>query len=302
MPKCASLDKEAFVHELLSQPDSQRPVDFQDSDRHSSNRCPAHHIIYGHFGITFGEADAHPKGGFVTSPVASRSARISDTAWIKLISKDPKSTRFRERWFRNHVLESSPAMFARDLWQQAERQPARFAEIAMRLPSDAPAAYWASILRALRMTRPSDEKNTEWEAATDDQCRSVLERVGFHNDREVGIAFCNCVAMRPRGGTTATIIAAVCQYSTEHPDPDHDGCIMPKDNNERLETEAINTVRGCAAGAISSLLFEDKTLLGSLEPTIRKLMVDNVACVRAAAMGAIIPILNIDRNLAANCF
>src|SRR5262249_38263641 len=172
------------------------------------------------------EGAHEPKGGWVTSPVASRVASLSDAAWLKLLSKDPTSKRFRERWFRDHVLESSPEMFARDLWHQAEREPARFARLALTLPRDVPPVYWGSLLRALRLTQPSDDKETGWEPASEDECKAVLERVGYLADREVGVAFCNLVAMRPQSARSPTILQALCRYATEHPDPEYDGCVL----------------------------------------------------------------------------
>lgn len=248
------------------------------------------------------ECAHEPKGGWVTSPVSSRAARLSDAAWLQLITKDPDSRGFRERWFPDHMLESSPDMFGRDLWHQAERQPARFAALALKLPQGIPAVYWGSLLRALRLTQPPDEKLTDWEPATEEQCRAVLDRVGYHPDREVGVAFCNLVAMRPKCGPSPSTLQALCRYATEHPDPQHDGCVLPKDSKERLDTEAINTVRACAAGAIATLLFEDIGLLKTFEPAIRRLMADDVACVRAAAIAALLAILNMDRELAVDLF
>lgn len=61
-------------------------------------------------------------------------------------------------------------------------------------------------------------------------------------------------------------------------------------------------MRGCAAGAIASLLYEDKALLSHVEPAISSLVSDEVACVRAAAIGAIVPVLNIDRDRAVELF
>jgi hypothetical protein len=138
-------------------------------------------------GLAAETADGGAMGGQVMSPVSSRGARLSDEAWLQLISRNPKSERFRQRWFRDHVLESSREMFARDLWQQAEREPGRFAALALKVPNDVPGVYWGSLLRASRLTRAPDEKLTDWEPASDEQCRAVLERVGYHMDREVGL-------------------------------------------------------------------------------------------------------------------
>jgi hypothetical protein len=234
--------------------------------------------------------------------MASNVGNLSDAAWLGLLTKDPKSARFRERWMRDRVIESSPRMFAGDLLHQAERDPARFAALAMNVPNDVPPAYWSSFLHCLRLTSPPDNSQSDWEAATDEQCRSVLEHIGYHCDREVAIPFCICVAARPRCGRSPTILAALCRYATEHPDPEFDGCFMPDNNKDRLDTEAINTVRACAAGTISSVLFEDKNLLAPMVPTLRLLVTDKVACVRAATIAALIPVLNDNRDLAVGLF
>jgi hypothetical protein len=248
------------------------------------------------------EADEQPQGGWMSSPVTAHAARLSDKAWLQIITKDPRTVESRRRWFRDHALESSPEMFSRDLRHQAQLQPSRFAALAMKIPLNVHADYWASLLHCLGLTRPPDDKLSDWAPATEEQCRSVLERIGYHPDRDVGVAFCNCVAMRPRCGTTSAVLATLCRYATEHPDPDHDGCVLPQDSKDRLDTEAINTVRGCAAGAIATLLFENRALINQLEPAIRQLAADKVGCVRAAVVGAILPVVNVNRDLAVDLF
>jgi hypothetical protein len=108
--------------------------------------------------------------------------------------------------------------------------------------------------------------------------------------------------MRPSCGTTPTIVEALRRYATQHPDPEHDGCLLQDDCKDRLDTEAINTVRGWAAEAIASVLFEKPALLTDFESAIVRLVVDRVACIRTAAIAALRPILNVNRDRAVDLF
>lgn len=249
------------------------------------------------------EGDDGPKGGFVTSPISSHPERLSDNAWLQLMSSMKCEPRFEHaRWFDGHVLESSPEQFSHDLRRQAEREPQRFAALALRVPLDALPCYWAALLDALRLTKPPDQAPDSWQPASHAQCHAVLGRVRYQEHREIALSFCRCIDERPDCGWPLEIVQTLCRYAGDHPDPGDDGQVMPADAEDRLDIEAINTVRGRAAEAISALLFEDRSLFSSLQPSLERLIRDPVASIRVAALAAILPVLKIDPNQAVEWF
>ncbi|WP_028578061.1 HEAT repeat domain-containing protein, partial [Desulfomicrobium escambiense] len=71
---------------------------------------------------------------------------------------------------------------------------------------------------------------------------------------------------------------------------------------EILFQNTINCVRGVAAGAIGQLLWERKDRLEQVRPGIESLIQDPHPAVRMAAIEAIEPVLNIDKDLAVSWF
>ena len=88
----------------------------------------------------------------------------------------------------------------------------------------------------------------------------------------------------------------------EHTHPQGDHAVIGGDGDDRLEGEAINTARGCAAGALTTVLFQRRTASPEVRGAIEHLVADPVPGIRVAAIGTLAPVLNIDRNQAVAWF
>jgi hypothetical protein len=74
--------------------------------------------------------------------------------------------------------------------------------------------------------------------------------------------------------------------------------VIGGDADDRLNFEAINTARGCAAEALATVLFQRRAISPEVLSAIEHLVTDPVPAIRVAAIGALIPVLNIDRDQA----
>jgi hypothetical protein len=242
-------------------------------------------------------------GGVVVSPITGRSARLSDRAWLRLIaSGDACAPHEHRRYKKEHVVESSPGMFARDLGQQAELDPARFANLARQIPPDASPMYWSAILHAIALTKPPDPARSSWQEATGEQCCAVLRRVGYSEDRDVAVAYARCVRARHEFAWPDDIVAVICRIASAHSDPHVDEQVIRGDREDRLDGEAINTARGCAAEALANILFQRQAVSADAQSTIEHLVADPIPAIRVAAMGVVAPVLDIDRDMAVAWF
>jgi hypothetical protein len=251
------------------------------------------------------EIDPQPatRGGFVTSPIAPRAVRLRDGAWLRLITSPQARSRYYNRRFtRAHVVESSPEMFARDLGRQAGLEPVRFAKLALRMSPCAPLLYWTGLLHSLALTTPPDQATEGWRPATDAQCCDVLRRLGFPQDRDVAMAVARCVRARHDYHWPDDIVATTCRIASEHTDPERDHAVIAGDVDHRLDSEAISTARGCAADALAALLFQRGVLSPAARAAIEHLVGDPVPGIRVAALGTLLPVLNIDRDQAVSWF
>lgn len=249
------------------------------------------------------EGDDGPRGGTVTSPIGPRKSVLSDGAWLRLMqSKMPNAGIASRRYYRDHVIESSHEEFSRDFSAQAARQPRRFAALVHRIPPKANPSYLAALLDALRLTQPPSQTAEDWQSATDTQRCDVLRHIGYNGNAEIAMAYCRCVAAHADVRWPEEIVGTVARIAREHPDPREDGQVVPNETEDRLEIEAINTARACAAATLEAILFRSPTLLPHLRPTIEHLIRDQVSAVRVAAIGTLHPVLNIDRNQAVAWF
>ncbi len=249
------------------------------------------------------EGGRESHGGAVRSPIASHKERLTDEAWLKLMGRKPDARKAgRIQFLSDAVIESTPEEFSRDLETQAARNPQRFAALALRVPLDADPCYWAAFLHGLRFVRSPEQTATDWKPATDEQCHAILMRIGYRAHSEVGRAWCRCAEARGDINWRPEVVQLITRYATEHPDPQADGTFVGEGTQDRLDIEAVNSVRGVAAHALRHMLFEDRDLYPAVKPTLARLIHDPVTSVRAAAIGMLQPVLNIDKEQAVTLF
>jgi hypothetical protein len=249
------------------------------------------------------DRETSKQGGPVVSPITERPGHLSDRAWLQLItSRDSRPRHQRHRFMRTHVIESSPEMFARDLRHQASLEPVRFANLALRVPLDASPPFWTALMHSLALTEPPDQAISSWQPATAAQCCEVLRHVGFSQDRDVAMEFARCVGARQDCSWPDDIVSVVCRIASEHTHPEGDHVAVGGDADDRLEGEAINTARSCAAEALGTVLFQRPTVLPDVRSALEHLVADPVPGVRVAAIRVVATVLNIDRDQAVAWF
>ena len=104
------------------------------------------------------------------------------------------------------------------------------------------------------------------------------------------------------------VIDRLIRYAVSHPDlePGKLNIHCDKTTDEAtvdiLYQNTMNCVRGVAAEAIGRLLWQHKELLEKLTPAIESLVNDPHPTVRMASIEALLPLLNIDKDLAVSWF
>jgi len=122
------------------------------------------------------------------------------------------------------------------------------------------------------------------------------------------MSFCRLVAERADEDWSDKTIARLVRYAQSHPDLEPGKLNLHCDKSsdeatvEILFQNTINCVQGVAAGAIGQLLWERKDYLSKVRPGIESLIQDPHPAVRMAAIEAIEPVLNIDKDLAVSWF
>ena len=258
------------------------------------------------------------RGGLVGSRLPSESLdRISDKAWLGIVqSKRVSEGRdsVRRRWLDGHCEDASIEMFARDMQRMAKRFPKRFGRLALRFPDDVHPSYRAAILDGLKETEPRevpDDEKEAWTPAPISLIEQVLARFSGTTGRSYASSFCWLLRDRCEERWSDAAYRQLAEYACNHPDPEEDRLCIGNpgggfESSEatvgNLEDNALNCVRGVAAMAIGRQLWDHSDLFERFRPAIADLCRDPHPAVRVAAVGACVPILNLDRDFAIHCF
>ncbi len=254
-------------------------------------------------------------GGRVGSKLDRNLEKISDRAWLEIVASKNVTESDNHKWIQvdpDHVITTSIHQFAGSLGRMAKRYPERFGRLALRFPDDVHPAYVSAILDGFGTKKPGKEvpepEKTSWQPARVETIEAVLEQCQADDDRETAMSFCRLVAERADESWSDKTIARLVHYAQDHPDlePGKLNFYCDKSSDEAkvevLFQNTVNCVRGVAAGAIGRLLWERNDRLEQVRPAIESLVHDPHPAIRMAAIEAIEPVLNIDKDLAVHWF
>ncbi len=254
-------------------------------------------------------------GGWIGSKLDPNLEKISDRAWLEIVTSKKVTESDHGKWIEvdsDRVMTTSIHQFASSLTRIAKRCPERFGRLALQFPDDVHPRYVSAILDGFGKKQPGEEvpeaEKAFWYPARIDTVEAVLEKFKAGDDLETAMAFCRLVAERADENWSDRTIARLVHYACSHPDLEAGKLNLHCDKNsdeatvEILFQNTINCVRGVAAGAIGQLLWERKDRLEQVRPGIESLIQDPHPAVRMAAIEAIEPALNIDKDLAVSWF
>jgi hypothetical protein len=254
-------------------------------------------------------------GGWVGSKLDPNLEKISDRAWLKIVTSKKVTESDHGKWIQvdpDHVITTSIRQFASSLGRMAKRYPERFGRLALRFSDDVHPAYVSAILDGFGAKKPGKEVSepeiASWQPASVETIEAVLEKYQAGDDRETAMSFCRLVVERADENWSDKTIARLVYYARSHPDLEPGKLNLHCDKNsyeatvEVLLQNTINCVRGVAAGAIGRLLWERNDRLEQVRPGIESLVHDPHPAVRMAAIEAIEPVFNIDKDLTVSWF
>lgn len=254
-------------------------------------------------------------GGWVGSKLDKNLVKISKNAWIQIVSSGKVAKEGNHKWIQvgpDHVVTSSIRQFAGSLARISKRFPERFGQLALRFPETVDPRYVSAIIESFSQKQPdtnlSEDEKKSWQPAGVETIEAVLAKFHSGDDRDIAMSFCRLIEVRADQNWSDQVITRLVQYAMIHPDLPAGKLNLHCDKSsgeasvEVLFQNTINCVRGVAAGAIGSLLWAENGRLEQLKPGIEALVQDPHPAVRMAAIEAIEPVLNIDRDLAVHWF
>lgn len=268
-----------------------------DRDRRSSEVAEAISRLDEKFGREAKEQAAISSGvgGHIGSPIPEdRIARISDTHWLEIIAgRWDRPGRAKHRWRQRGpglVAEASHENFASDFGRLAGSDPPRFARLARKIPPDAPLDY----LQRLWMAFASKDAKIETCAPSD--LEALIVRAVEDGDRECLRWACGAIENHhdtPWGERVWDLLGVAIQ----HPDPDPTDLEQQSwgdSRAHRLDTTALNCVRGEAAAALAMLVWDDRQAYEMALPLLTMLADDPHPAIRMAVARAALSVASID--------
>jgi hypothetical protein len=257
-------------------------------------------------------------GGLTGSPLPKDKLHlIGDNAWLRIITNKniPETNHTKLKQIAPDIAaESSITHFADDLRAISCRYPERFGQLALKFPKDVNTHYLAAILNGIKTVKPENlpsEEQASWKPAKIRTIEAILETFQVGDDYNTATTFCWLLHGRPDENWSDKTIDRLLRYARFHEDPipgrlniySHvTGNNVNTASVQSLEDNKLNCVRGVAGLAIGALLWKHPDWLEKLRTGIESLIIDPHIVVRVAAIDACLPIINIDRDFAVNCF
>ncbi len=255
-------------------------------------------------------------GGWIGSKLDASVGKINDRAWLAIVSnkKIPEKDDLN-KWLQvgdDHIVTADVGQFSQSLGKIAKRFPERFGRLALQFPPDVHPSYVAAIIDSIGRSKPDaevpDHEKAGWQPASVKTVEEVLEKFKGTDDRATATSFCRFVVGRAEEKWSDNVLDRLIRYAIGHPDLEpgklnvHSDKTTDNASVEILYRNTINCVRGVAAEAIGQLLWNHKELFEKLRPAIESLVNDLHPAVRMASIDALLPVLNIDKDLAVSWF
>lgn len=223
------------------------------------------------FGLDDGRPPHGIQSGVVGPPIAPTAAeKMSNENWLRAIdtySDDDFAN-------RHDFLTGGAHQLAGVLESEAERDPVRFAEFALKLPDEANVAYFDAILRGVGKS----EADVPMENAG-----ALVRRCHDLPGRPCGQWIAHPLRRYAERGIPAELLKIVGYYAIEG-DP-RSGIGESEDNDRRTrQMRGLNSVRGGAAYEISRFVAVNQVNVGPLREAIESLLDDPEPGVREMAL------------------
>lgn len=252
--------------------------------------------------------------GFVKSPIPQNTkVRLSDNSWLRIVSNEKIYSRGND-WrhtFKDEG-ESSIYTFSMDLGWMANRFPERFGRLALRFSGNTPVQYLTAIFRAISEKGLPKEVSSEdaptWQMASNDTVVAVTDKFHTSNDFEFARSLCWLIRKRSDASYSNDLIEKLKDYAVNHYDPEPQQLNIQCDQTTEeasvrtLESNSINSVRGVAAHAIASLIWEKEIYIEQFRDAIELLVSDSHPAVRISVIEICLATAHFDEKLAVDWF
>lgn len=235
--------------------------------------------------------------GWVKSPVSGKN--IGKKQWLQIITNSElrNRDRFKSIWVKGGFIESSLEMYVDDFRSAVQQEPQTMIGLVLEHKNKVLSPFVDSLFSGVELS----EHLKEIEPKTIEKmfhifpCDLKTHRASY---------FCGIIEKMNSNVWSAEVLNQLKHIALKHENPalEQPNVTSPEDKEmkscQMLSSNALNCVRGQAARAIGNLLWEDKILFTEFREVIEGLVVDKNPAVRFAALYALWPSYNIEREWA----
>ena len=228
--------------------------------------------------------------GWVTSPISEKN--ISKTQWLQIItnSKLKKQKRPKLVEVKDGFIESSSQAYARDFQTVVQQNPQEMIEIILENKECVLPILIDSLFLGIELSEKLEIIDF-----------TILEKLFLEFPCDIksyrASYFCGIIKKLKNVSWSPEIIQQLMNIALNHFNPELSSNIAnEKDSCQTLRNNALNSVKGRAAMAIGHLLQENKEFFSQFKDIIEKMLTDKNPEVCFAAMYALYPSYNINKE------
>jgi len=237
------------------------------------------------FGRQSPEAPCGNEGGFIGSPIPEYAVnKMTDQQWLNAIKKYKAEIILKQ----NGKSVEGAYQLSNILESQVKQEPLRFAKLVLKFPDNAHSAYFDAILRGI-----SDADLAVQTVL--DVCHHCHKQTNHPHGRWIT----QPIAKLAEYDLPPELLDMVIWYATKDSDPEKESW---RTNGGGIIMAAINSVRGCAAKSMATLIFAKSDRVTYFLPTLKKMVQDPSITVRALVADTLLAILKHNRDLAVQLF
>ena len=259
------------------------------------NRNTCIYLPYFHCGIISGPAQT------VVSPVDKYLERLSDKTWLQIIATpvEKMNGKFRGDDNGECYVEADHMLFASSIRTQANRQPLRFAKLALQFPENCYEGYVSNVLHALAENCSSKELDVE-------VVSKVVQRYDYKKGSNIAMAISWLVEKHADVMWPNKVIDIIDDIALNHCNPERNEYKLTSESDPENVTahwlfhSSLNCARGSALYAISALLRSHYELADRFKETLQTASKDLNYAVRFAVVPCVLPCYDIDKEFAVN--
>lgn len=244
------------------------------------------------------ERQRHELLGWVGSPIPEeRTEILTDDAWLNAMAHYDDETGWDRR--REALLKGGVVELSRQFEKVVEREPERFAKLAMRFDESISSQYFGALLRGLAESTAS--------SAT---VFAICDRFAQMrpNDTTVEAAICDAVEKRVGDNVPESLIELVRNIALTSADPDHEAWQVKAGEDSYCfdgdpHFNGINTTRGKAVRVHMRCMLEAPPLeIESFMNTLEKIAGDPSSAVRSCLIEGLPYVLRFDSDRVVGIF